>query len=161
MPCSPVCHHLSPFANGSPPFSSPVAPPPRVPLVGFCFTPPVASPSSVPLRTNSGVCVALPALPRLVVLPPCHAPCVCFKNPQHHFHAFMAALGHRSVSSPNTTGECSVEPWVARSFLRASTMSRFQVLNRPPGLVLYPRATLPNIARRCNRGFRLRIDAVS
>ena len=81
------------------------------------------------------------------------------RTPRYHSPAFFAAVGHSAVSAPNTKGECSGGPLVARNPLRSSTMHICQVLNCPPGLGFSPSAIVPNITRLCNDSLLCRATA--
>ena len=59
---------------------------------------------------------------------------IASRTPRYHLLTFFAAEGHSAVSAPNTNGECSVDPSVARSTLRPSTTYFCQALGCQPGL---------------------------
>ena len=50
-------------------------------------------------------------------------------TPRYHVPLFLAAVGHNTVSTPNTKGELSVDLSVARNTLRSSNRHWFQVFS--------------------------------
>ena len=67
----------------------------------------------------------------------------------------FTAVGHSAASTPNTEGERSLDPSVARNSVRSSTTHLCQVLNCPPGLGFSPPAIVPNTTRLENRSLCL------
>ena len=77
--------------------------------------------------------------------------------PRYHFPPFLAAVGHSSVSTPNTEeGELSVHPSVARNTLRLSTRYWARFFSGLPGPGFSPPAIVPNITRRVGRSWCVR-----
>ena len=68
----------------------------------------------------------LPALLRLLLVPPGHEPLGCFDD-------LFAAVVYSTVSTPNTNGECSVYPSLTRNALRPLSRRLCQVFGCPPG----------------------------
>ena len=78
-------------------------------------------------------------------------------TPRYHFPPFLAAVGHSSVSTPNTEeGELSVHPSVARNTLRLSTRYWARFFSGLPGPGFSPPAIVPNITRRVGRSWCVR-----
>ena len=117
-----------------------------IPWVGLSPTPPVHAPP-IPLGATHDGCAALPTQLCLVLVSPHHEPFGCLKDPRYPFPAFIAAVDHSAFSTPNTKGECSVDPPVARNPLRSLAMYLCQVLNYPRRLGFSPSANVPNISR--------------
>lgn len=68
----------------------------------------------IPLDAIHGGPVALLTQFRLILVPPGHEPFGYLEPPLYHLPALISAVGHGAVSSPNTNGECCVDPSVAR-----------------------------------------------
>ena len=80
LPCLPPPAYFRPPRF---PFYSSCCPPaPHIPLVTFPPTPPVAPPTPIFLGTTHGGCAALPTQLCLILVPPCHEPFGCFKDPR-------------------------------------------------------------------------------
>ena len=92
------------------------------------------------------ICARFQAWPTLVVF--------CCRA--HHFPPFLAAVGHSTVSTPNTTGTLSVDPSVARNTLRSSTKHWAQLFSGRSGPGFSPSAIVPNITRRVSRSLCVR-----
>ena len=75
-------------------------------LVGFLSTPPVSSPSSIPLGTAHGGCAALSTQLHLILVPPCHKPSICVKDSLISFSRLSCSSGppHRLNSKHQGEG---------------------------------------------------------
>ena len=78
--------------------------------------------------------------------------------PRYHFPPFLAALGHSTVSTPNTNGTLSVDHSVARITLRSSIRHWAQLFACRPGPGFSRPAIVPNITRRVSHSLCVRCD---
>ena len=100
VPCYPVCHLLPALVNR-----------------GF----PTILPPSLPIPLDAAHTDAWRFLLNFASFS-CHLiinRSDASRTPRHHWPAFFAVIGHSAVSTPNSNGECTVDPWVARK--RSST----------------------------------------
>ena len=105
VPCHPVCHLLPTFVDRGFPSTPPGCPPPRIPLVAFPSTPPVAPPPPIPLGTTRGGYPALSTQLCLVLEPPHHEPCGCFKDlPVQNPRVFCSSEPHRGLNPKHQGG---------------------------------------------------------
>ena len=70
---------------------------------------------------------------------------------RYHFPPCLAAVGHSTVSTPNTKGTLSVDPSVARNHVRSSTRHWGQIFSGRPGPGFAPPAIVPIIPRGVGR----------
>ena len=80
-------------------------------------------------------------------------------TPRYHFPLLLAAVGHSTVSTPNTKGTLSVDPSVARNSLRLSIRHWAQFFSGRPSPGFSPPAIFPNITRRVGRSLCVRCTA--
>ena len=159
VPCYPVCNLRPTFVHRGFPYSPLVPPLYALHRSGFFHStccPPFPHSLVHHLRRIS----ALPAPLCLNLVLPHHEPFGCFKDsPVPLPRRFGCSGPQRDLSTPKIKGERSVDPTVARSSLRSSTMHLCKLLNCPPGLRFSPPAIVPNIARLDNRLLRYRATA--
>ena len=80
-------------------------------------------------------------------------------TPRYHFPLFLAALGHNTVSTPNSKGELSVDPSVPWNTLMSSARHWAQCYSGRPGPGFSPPANVPNITRWSSRSLVVRCTA--
>ena len=145
MPCYPVCRLLPTFVHRGFPYTPSVTPLPRIPLVWFPSSRPVASPPPFPLGTTYGACAAMPIQMCLILVAPHHEPLGCFKDPPvAHPRIFRCSRPQRGLNSKNQGGVFRSPAFDASELPMSSTMHLCQLLKCPTGLGVSPPAIVPN-----------------
>ena len=80
-------------------------------------------------------------------------------TPHYLFPPFLVAVGHGTVSTPNTIGTLSVEPSVAVNTMRSSTRHWAKFFSGRPGPGFSPPTNVPNIIRKVSHSLCVRCAA--
>ena len=145
MPCHTIYHFGSAFMYNS--CISTVAPAPSPP--GF--------PRLLLLASSAVKSSQLFSAP-----PPCHLvikQSAASTLPRGQFPLFLAALGHSTVSTPNSKGELSVDSSVASNTLMSSARHLDQFFSGLPRPEFTPPAIFPIVTWRASRSFVFRCAA--